>query len=61
VSPVAAETVDEKIARVAQGVVRVQDFSWPPLSLEVLEASTTEWLRARDDHGAAGGTPCRSL
>jgi hypothetical protein len=49
VSPGPAGTVDERLARVAQGVVRVQDFFWPPLPLEVLEASTSRWLRSRGD------------
>jgi hypothetical protein len=69
VSPGPAGTVDERLARVAQGVVRVQDFFWPPLPLEVLEASTSRWLRSRDaggrpgcgDDGAdEGGAPCPS-
>ncbi|MBP1240579.1 hypothetical protein ABID92_002667 [Frigoribacterium sp. PvP120] len=49
VSPGPAGTVDERLARVAQGVVRVQDFFWPPLPLEVLEACTSGWLRSRGD------------
>jgi hypothetical protein len=74
VSPGPAGTVDERLARVAQGVVRVQDFFWPPLPLEVLEACTSRWLRSRDagdgpgcdgdgglDRGAdEGGAPCPS-
>ena len=48
-SPGPAGTVDERLARVAQGVVRVQDFFWPPLTLEVLEACTSRWLRSRRD------------
>jgi len=73
VSPGPAGTVDERLARVAQGVVRVQDFFWPPLTLEVLEACTSRWLRSRRDGegldvdggglgGVAGpgGAPCPS-
>jgi hypothetical protein len=55
VSPVPAGTVDERLARVAQGVVRVQDFFWPPLTLEVLEACTSRWLRSRGDGEGPGG------
>jgi hypothetical protein len=59
-SPDRAVTVDEKIARVAQGIVRVQDFFWPPLPLEMLEACTADWLRGDDADGTAGSAPCRS-
>ena len=75
-SPGPAGTVDERLARVARGVVRVQDFFWPPLPLEVLEVCTSRWLRSRDagdgpgcdgdgdgglDRGAdEGGVPCPS-
>jgi hypothetical protein len=54
VSPGPAGTVDERLARVAQGVVRVQDFFWPPLTLEVLEACTSRWLRSRGDGEGPG-------